>query len=154
MEPRDARLLPTRRTRNSQAMETLSEISKCLVCSEVLLGKQKKYCSSKCKTQAYREAGKYDGYHSNKRAKRRELLSRIKLERGCARCGYNEHPAALDFNHLDPTEKAFRISSDVTSLEKTLLEIEKCEVLCANCHRIHTYEQNHYTKRNTCLDNS
>ena len=132
-------------------MEPLSTLS-CLTCSTILSGRRRKFCSDKCKTASYRKDGRYEGYHSTKRANRRELLSKIKQEKGCARCGYNAHPAALDFNHLDPTEKEFRISSDVTSLEKTLREIEKCEVLCANCHRIHTYEQKHYTNRNTRLD--
>jgi hypothetical protein len=129
-------------------METLSTLS-CVQCGEPLIGKRKKYCSDLCKNRSYREAGKYEGYHAAKRAKRRELLTQIKLEKGCARCGYKGHPAALDFNHLDPSQKSFRISSDVTSLEKTLAEIAKCEVLCANCHRVHTYEEQHYKNRFT-----
>ena len=63
-------------------------------------------------------------------------------------CGYNVHPAALDFNHIHG-DKAFSVSQDPkVALHKLLAEIDKCEVLCANCHRVHTYENKHWhTKR-------
>lgn len=55
-------------------------------------------------------------------------------------CGYREHPAALDFDHRDPTAK--RMSSIAKHLtrrwEVVLAEIAKCDVVCANCHRIRT----------------
>ena len=74
--------------------------------------------------------------------KNRERLNQIKLEAGCARCGYNEHPAALDFNHLDPSQKTANIAEKCTnwSWKKLQEEVDKCEVLCANCHRVHSYE--------------
>ena len=57
----------------------------------------------------------------------------------CNRCGF-DHPAALDFHHLNPNEKEFSISMNKTyyknNKEALLEEIKKCEVLCANCHRI------------------
>ncbi len=56
----------------------------------------------------------------------------------CSRCGFN-HPAALDFHHIDPSTKSFKMSN-ISRVEKnkTLImeEIKKCEVLCANCHRV------------------
>lgn len=72
----------------------------------------------------------------------------MKIEAGCAVCGFNDHPAALDFNHVRG-EKLFNISMD-PKRAKHLIEAEmaKCEILCANCHRIHTSEENHgRTKR-------
>ena len=56
---------------------------------------------------------------------------------GCLRCG-ESHPACLDFHHRDPASKIYAVT-DATrfwKLEKLAKEIEKCDVLCANCHRI------------------
>lgn len=69
---------------------------------------------------------------------RMKIINKIKLEAGCIECGFNEHPAALDFDHVRG-EKLFCINERATtSMEKLLAEIEKCEVVCANHHRIRT----------------
>ena len=56
----------------------------------------------------------------------------------CSRCGFN-HPAALDFHHIDPSTKSFKMSN-ISRVEKNkaliMEEISKCKVLCANCHRV------------------
>ena len=74
--------------------------------------------------------------------KRRKLLDEIKLKTGCIKCGYKEHPVALDFDHIDPTKKEFTIGVSYTSvsLKRLYKEIDKCQVLCANCHRIKTLQ--------------
>jgi hypothetical protein len=67
----------------------------------------------------------------------REIISSIKLDRGCVDCGYRLHPDALEFDHL--RDKSFTISECRSrSINSLLAEIEKCEVVCANCHRIRT----------------
>jgi len=50
-------------------------------------------------------------------------------------------------------EKLFNVSQDPkVAKAKLLAEIEKCDVLCANCHRVHTYENRHWhTKRKGAL---
>lgn len=69
----------------------------------------------------------------------RQRLSQIKLERGCVDCGYNLHPAALDFDHVRGV-KLFGIGSKFQKSWKVLLEeIAKCDVRCSNCHRIRTW---------------
>ena len=74
--------------------------------------------------------------------KRREYTDKIKLEKGCEVCGYNAHPAALTFDHLDPSKKSFYIGSHKRVSKKRLdEEIAKCRVICANCHNIHTHVQ-------------
>lgn len=75
-------------------------------------------------------------------AERRAMVDRIKMDAGCKVCGYNEHPAALDFDHRDPATKKFRIAGSLNRRLDTLLEeIAKCDVLCAICHRIKTFEE-------------
>lgn len=68
-------------------------------------------------------------------------VDKLKMDRGCSRCGYNEHPVALHFNHTDPSTKTMSVSKLVQkgAMEAILREIEKCEILCANCHAIHTF---------------
>jgi hypothetical protein len=53
----------------------------------------------------------------------------------CIICGYNKCIQALGFHHRDPTTKKFTISgSHNRTMESLLSEIEKCELVCANCH--------------------
>lgn len=64
-----------------------------------------------------------------------------KLESGCVDCGYRKHPEALDFDHLPGTEKLHhigRMPNRLASYELIDAEIAKCEVVCANCHRVRT----------------
>lgn len=76
---------------------------------------------------------------------RREWLNTLKMERGCIDCGFNSHPAALHFDHRDPSMKVMAISKMLSfSMEKILAEIEKCDVRCANCHAIRTATEQHY----------
>lgn len=52
---------------------------------------------------------------------------------GCLLCGYNRCLRALHFHHLNPHEKDFNISEKSTWYD-IRNEIEKCVLLCANCH--------------------
>ena len=73
------------------------------------------------------------------------IIGAYKVDSGCALCGYKEHHAALDFDHLDPSIKSFNISKALSSkpLGEIYAEMAKCRVLCANCHRKHSYESGH-----------
>lgn len=54
----------------------------------------------------------------------------------CSVCGYNKCMEALDFHHKDPTKKEHAICDGRTrSFEKAKIELDKCVLLCANCHR-------------------
>ena len=79
--------------------------------------------------------------NARKRQQRwREWLNTVKLERGCADCGYNASPVALEFDHRDGTPKRYNVGAmNMMSKEKTLVEIAKCDVVCANCHAIRTH---------------
>lgn len=53
----------------------------------------------------------------------------------CSRCNYSKSVRALTFHHLDPQEKDFGIGSgDTKSWETVKKELDKCILLCANCH--------------------
>ena len=73
------------------------------------------------------------------RLQRIKFLVDYKLSKGCADCGYKDHPAALEFDHLPGTKKLFNIGQGRGhTLEAVRAEIAKCEVVCANCHRVRT----------------
>ena len=61
----------------------------------------------------------------------------------CTKCGFN-HPAALDFHHRNPVEKENIVSKLASDgcYAAAMEEVQKCIVLCANCHRVHHYEEN------------
>ena len=53
----------------------------------------------------------------------------------CAVCGYDRCAINLVFHHVDPTQKSFSLSSHTTkSLASYRAEMEKCVLVCANCH--------------------
>lgn len=53
----------------------------------------------------------------------------------CERCGYCKSPRALTFHHIDPKQKSFGLSCSATkSWESVKAELDKCILLCANCH--------------------
>lgn len=55
----------------------------------------------------------------------------------CTECGYNKHYAAMHFHHLDPFTKEFNWAKlRLKSWDKIYKELEKCVLLCANCHAI------------------
>ena len=55
----------------------------------------------------------------------------------CEICGYAKYIGALEFHHRDPHQKDFSVSADgsTRSWARVQKEIEKCVLLCANCHR-------------------
>lgn len=65
------------------------------------------------------------------------------MESGCVDCGYNKHPDALDFDHRPDEIKLFNIGFGIVSRSWDAIraEIAKCDVRCANCHRIVTAER-------------
>ena len=67
---------------------------------------------------------------------RRKWIVEYKKTLFCVRCGEN-HPATLTFHHREALDKSFEIGNAIclgVSLKRLVEEIEKCDVLCANCH--------------------
>lgn len=69
---------------------------------------------------------------------RRKIKAKAVAYKGgkCENCGYCKNIAALDFHHRDPSEKDFQVSAgSYLSWERLVPELDKCSLLCANCHR-------------------
>ena len=80
------------------------------------------------------------GAHAKYR-RRQEAIAAIKVARGCVDCGYDQDSCALDFDHVRG-EKSFSIAKNILgNWDRILREIEKCDVRCANCHRIKTRDR-------------
>jgi len=96
------------------------------LCPHVLESKGGRYRCKKCRVVAVQ--------------KRRDTLKikAVEYKGGkCERCGYCKYVGALDFHHLDPTQKDFAIASKgyTRSWDSVRNEIDKCLLLCSNCHR-------------------
>ena len=76
-----------------------------------------------------------------KKARLRALLRTLK-EQPCADCGITYPYYVMDFDHVDG-DKEMTVSSIVNrgGTARLLAEVAKCEVVCANCHRIRTWSR-------------
>ena len=74
---------------------------------------------------------------------KRDIVLERKKDAPCADCGLCFPPEAMDFDHVRG-EKKFNIATAVrqpVSIEAFLLELEKCELVCACCHRVRTHQR-------------
>lgn len=70
-----------------------------------------------------------------KRTKERMVMA---MGGKCQICGYDKNPAAFDFHHIDASTKLFGLAgakANHISWDKIVIELRKCLILCANCHR-------------------
>jgi hypothetical protein len=85
---------------------------------------------------------------NNRAAKQRckAQIDRYKAERGCEDCGISD-PRVLDLHHRHGEEKVDHVNRLRTRAgwNAILAEMEKCDVLCANCHRIRHAEELGYS---------
>ena len=110
-------------------MEKLKEIRTCKVHGETKFAYYegaKRWRCLKCQSEATQ--------------RRRDKVKLIAIEyKGgkCCKCGYNKCVEALEFHHLDPTQKDFGIVSKgyTRSWSKIKAELDKCILVCSNCHR-------------------
>ncbi len=87
---------------------------------------------------------KHIGYVKNLKEKLASFIEDYKKTRVCMDCGFkgSKCPQVLEFDHL--RDKKFEISLHkryILSLDRLKEEIEKCELVCANCHRIRTVQR-------------
>lgn len=90
------------------------------------VGKYRSYCKA-CHNESVKNR-----YHKNK-----DTLNKLKEGKSCCKCGYNRCVEALDYHHLEPSGKKRDVSklSTHASLKDAIAEINKCVLLCSNCHR-------------------
>lgn len=65
----------------------------------------------------------------------KEYNNKLKLARGCDICGYNKCAQALEWHHPNDDKDSDPSNLLSTSFQAFLQEVEKCQLLCCNCHR-------------------
>lgn len=109
--------------------------------------KQCKKCKSQYSSKHYLE--NKDSYKKKARLSNKALINRniqfineLKAVTPCMDCKNIYNPVVMDFDHLHAkTANVSRLVHSSLSLESIREEITKCELVCANCHRIRTYER-------------
>lgn len=95
-------------------------------------------------------------YRENAVKRSARLKAKLRLQmldylsdKSCVICGYSDS-RALEFDHINPNSKTIGIAkamSDIWSWNRILEEIDKCQILCANCHKIKTAEEQLWYKK-------
>jgi 5-methylcytosine-specific restriction endonuclease McrA len=98
-----------------------------------------------------RKRRRVDSWVRYLRKRRRNLKERLLALRGgkCQDCGYAASTAALEFHHRDAKTKEFGIGNMNGSWARLVAEAEKCDLLCANCHRRRHAESSRLTPART-----
>lgn len=104
-----------------------------------------KLCDSKRVPSTTREES-HKKWRQKVKTERREWLLEIKKKLSCVRCGmsFKDTPWLVDFHHRDPSQKLFQVGCAPTFLKpKSVIqtELDKCDPICANCHRTLHYEE-------------
>lgn len=109
---------------------------RCIKCGKKLAGNQKKFCSRVCKNRYWNSWTQI--YERQREKGLRRKLEAINIKGGkCEICGYSKNYAGLIFHHLNPAEKEFNVDIrkfSNLSWKRLLNEINKCQLLCHNCH--------------------
>ena len=105
-------------------------------------GLKHSHCSECYKETRKKSYNKNKDYYLKKNVKKREenylWMLEYKKDKSCLVCGVNE-PVCLDFHHINGDEKFTEVSKmkySTYSIETIKKEIDKCIILCANCHRM------------------
>lgn len=112
-------------------------MKQCILCGEKFQPKKygwtRKYCYN-CVPQETSTFSHADAITAKRRAIKKALIN---MKGGkCSICGYNRCIQALEFHHLDPTKKEIGLSKNLsTDFQKLKKQVEKCILVCANCHR-------------------
>lgn len=100
-------------------------------------------CDKENRLQVYqKKKGLFLANNKRAQAKLRKLLNELKAG-PCMDCHNNYPPYVMDLDHRDPATKVAKVSSLVFDGSRNLLiaEVAKCDLICANCHRIRTYNR-------------
>ena len=112
---------------------TIEETSKKF---EVSISTVKKYSNKKFKDRTEDDRKKAN-YNHVKNFRKRTKEKAVEYKGGkCKICNYDRCVSALEFHHLEPSKKDFTLSQSMNiAWDKIKEELDKCILVCANCHR-------------------
>lgn len=86
--------------------------------------------------RTYADRAEYLRKAVTKRRRKLRVMAREYKGNKCVLCGYNKCPRALSFHHVNPKSKSFGLSVKglTRSWDKIKAELDKCVLICANCH--------------------
>ena len=101
------------------------------------------------KAKSYRKnKDYYRRYHARRAEERAAFIAALK-NHPCADCGGRFPPYCMDFDHLPQTDKFATVSQLIHmngALDLIIAEVAKCQLVCANCHRIRTHRRRNEKK--------
>jgi hypothetical protein len=83
-------------------------------------------------------------HHDFYRGRNLKFINKIKDESQCMDCGGKFHFTSMDFDHRESALKVMSVSSLVhlgRSIKTIKKEMAKCDIVCANCHRVRTWSR-------------
>lgn len=102
----------------------------CKICGTQILDRKsgRTICSTECRNRAQKE--------NNRKFRKRvhSEFAEMKTEIGCQFCGYSKHGGSLDFHHFDGKDRRITGPMWMAGTELILGELERCILLCKNCH--------------------
>lgn len=127
---------------------------RCAVCGAAIAARRR-YCGTGCEATARRATARTTEERKRDLVTgvvtwRQRLKARAVDYKGgrCQLCGYDRCLQALHFHHQDPSQKDFTVSGKTKAWEDVRIELDKCLLLCANCHaEVHAGIVNAYLPR-------
>lgn len=127
-------------TYNNKTMPKRKKEGICLECKQPCF-KSQVYCSNICYNIVRNRNKLPNSRHKESNKKyvkefhRNSKLKALEYKGGCCQiCGYKKCIRNLHFHHIDESTKSFTISGNSISWERLKPELDKCALLCANCH--------------------
>ena len=111
----------------------------CKTCGKI---SKHRYCSDKCRRNYWDKNG-YTIYNRKSRYWKRKMAIINDLGGKCVKCGFDDY-RALDIDHIDPSKKVRPKDGQYVwsrRFKDWAANKGNLQLLCANCHRLHTWEQ-------------
>ena len=128
-------------TQDRQRKIKENKLGNCIICGKELPTDRPKLCSEECAVHAKRiQSRERDRKRGQSRKEKAWAIKREFVDKKggcCEKCGYDNCLAALTFHHIDENTKEYTLDiGSIQRYKKELLEkeLDKCQLLCFNCH--------------------
>jgi len=133
---------PTKECKRCHQIKPLAQFSKAAKRTDGLQA----WCKTCVKENDHRrymeDKKKHRSWNMKRKDKYYDMVTEYLLEHPCVDCG-ESNPIVLEFDHRDPTIKDSEVTRLISyaSWERVEAEMNKCDVVCSNCHRKRTAKQ-------------